>query len=325
MGEKAKKIGDKLEGFGEKLFERFGWGELTRDEQIICNKSTHKNESNAKKETHGVDIFHKYYDPYKNQNIGIITECKNYQWQSINQSNMQKWFNQLLDTIECSQINESMGEYTSQCDGVNTGILLIHANDGKYNEEEFRKYLNQLKYPSKRCTTNIFIASNKEIEKWDSMFEYIEKKFSNEKDKFGFYYPSILQSNLEKFPYITLTQLYSSYIFADNETEVSTSNYGQTIINTIHQKIIFSFDKIGDNSFQYLLSMFRELQLQSANEYIFCFYPESKEDVEQINDKFKKYVETEFNNNKSEKLQVNMNKVKIHILDNRRLSPVDTK
>ena len=38
MGEKAKKIGEKLEGFGERLYDRFGWNELTRDQEIKCTK-----------------------------------------------------------------------------------------------------------------------------------------------------------------------------------------------------------------------------------------------------------------------------------------------
>ena len=47
MGENAKKIGEKLEGFGERLYQRFGWNELTRDTEIKCIRTTHKNEKNS--------------------------------------------------------------------------------------------------------------------------------------------------------------------------------------------------------------------------------------------------------------------------------------
>jgi hypothetical protein len=90
MGEKARKIGDKLEGFGERLFRRFGWEELTRDEQITCKKLKHKNDEGKNKTTHGVDIYHRYYEPYKHLNLGVITECKNYQWKSITETSLQK-------------------------------------------------------------------------------------------------------------------------------------------------------------------------------------------------------------------------------------------
>ena len=63
MGEKAKKIGEKLEGFGERLYDRFGWNELTRDQEIKCTKSSHKKKQGTR--THGVDLYHKYYDPYR--------------------------------------------------------------------------------------------------------------------------------------------------------------------------------------------------------------------------------------------------------------------
>lgn len=198
MGENAKKIGDKLEGFGQRLFERFGWEELTRDQQINCKKSKHKNESGQRKTTHGIDIYHSYIDPYKQMNLGIITECKNYKWESINRSSLQKWFDQLKDTIECAQSSAELEDFNNKCDVINTGILLVHANDNKYNEDKFREYLNELKYPQKRNPINIFIASNKEIEKWDSMFSYIENTNRNTENEFLFYNPSISGSGIKK-------------------------------------------------------------------------------------------------------------------------------
>lgn len=315
MGENAKKIGDKLEGFGEKLFKRFGWTELTRDEQIDCKKSKHKNGQGKNKTTHGMDIFHNYYDPYKEMKIGVITECKNYQWESINPSNLQKWFNQLIDTIECAQCSEQLEEYNSKCDVINTGILLVHANDDKYDEIKFREYLSKLKYPSKRNPINIFIAGNKDIEKWDSMFTYIEQNFNYEKNKFQFYNPSILSSGLRKYSYITLLQLYSSYIFAQNKTDkIERTSRGESTYQ-INQQIMFSFDKVSVNSFQYICDMFKELQLENLDEYIFCFYPEAKEDIEIINQKFMNCAIDAFGKDNKEK-------IKVVILDNRRLSPV---
>lgn len=305
MGENAKKIGAKLEGFGERLYKRFGWDELTRDEEIKCNKSIHK------ARTHGVDLYHSYFDPYIGKKIGVITECKNYAWKSINPSNLQKWFDQLLWTIECAQMSEELKEINEQCDGVNTGVLFVHTNDGCYDEAKFREYLSEIQYKSKRSTINIFVVGNKEIEKWDSMFEYIEKNG----DKFKFYYPSILGSSLEKLNHVSLYQLFSSFIFAVNETKRESEFNGQVIYRTVTQMIVFSFDEISETSFQYICDMFKELQLEGADEYIFAFYPESKSDVKLIKEKFKKYSDEE----------LKADKVQYVILDNRNLSPIDTK
>ena len=311
MGEKAKKIGEKLEGFGERLYDRFGWNELTRDQEIKCTKSSHKKKQGTR--THGVDLYHKYYDPYRAKNVGVITECKNYAWNSIIPSKLQEWFDQLLGTKECAQISENLIEYNQQCDTNNTGILLVHANDGKYNETKFREYLSKLNYKSKRNTINIFVAGNREIERWDSMFEYIEKEFKN--DDFKFYYPSIMGSQLTKKDYVTIDQLFSTFIFGENIKVEEFNQGGRRGTCEITQSIVFSFDKISENAFCYLCNMFKELQLERADEYIFCFYPETKEDSEFIDENFLKYANTQFDGKKVYAIK----------LDNRTLSPVDTK
>lgn len=315
MGENAKKIGEKLEGFGERLYERFGWTELTRDMEIKCIRTTHKNEKDNPKRTHGVDLYHCYYDVYKNQTIGVITECKNYAWQSINEKSLEKWVEQLLGTIECAQISEQLKEYNSKCTSINTGILLVHANDNKYDEKKFREYIKKLKYKTRKNPVNIFIASNKEIEKWDAMFSYIEKELKSDKDEFNFYYPSIMGSDLETLQHITLYQLFSSYIFAENKKQVKTVIGGKEYIGTDNEKIIFSFDVISENSLKYLCDMFKELQLEGADRYKLCFYPETTEDAKLIDEKFKIWA-SKF---------LKEDKIEIIKLDNRNLSPVDTK
>jgi len=315
VGENAKKIGDRLEGFGQRLFERFGWIELTRDEEIKCHIHTHKSESDKRTRTHGVDIYHKFYEMYSKSDIGVITECKNYQWESINPSNIQKWFDQLLWTIECSQSSEELKKYNDQCDGLNTGILLVHANDGLFSEKKFREYLTSINYKSKRNVINIYVAGNSDIEKWDSMFTYIEKNFGSKDDEFKFYSPSILNSSLEKLDHITLNQLFSDYIIAENSTFVEETFHGREGFYKKTQLIIFVFDDISDTSFQYLCSMFKTLQLEYADEYIFVFYPRSQNDITEINTNFMKYACQE----------LTTDKVEFAILDNRNLSPVDTK
>lgn len=75
MGEQASKIGKKLEGYGEKLFTGFGWGELARDTEIQCGrKSIHK------KQTHGLDILMNFYNPYLGNKQGVVIECKIARW-----------------------------------------------------------------------------------------------------------------------------------------------------------------------------------------------------------------------------------------------------
>jgi hypothetical protein len=314
MGENAQKIGKKLEGFGEKMYKRFNWTELNRDEEIKCINLLHKTKKENNKRTHGIDLLHTYYDPYLEKKIGVVTECKNYGWDSINQSNLQIWFDQLLWTIECSQISEEVKESTCKCDLVNTGILLVHANDGKYDETKFREYIGKLDYKSRKNSTSIFIASNYEIERWDSMFNYIENEYKGN-DSFRFYSPSILGSKLQKLEHITINQMFSDFIFAECQITSNFNVNGKTIPMPITQNIVFSFDVISEASFHYLVSMFKELQLENSEEYVFCFYPNSQSDVKLVEEKFEICAFKSLTESKVKKV----------ILDNRNLSPVDIK
>ena len=315
MGESARKVGEKLEGFGEILYQKFGWEELLRDKEIKCNKSAHKNSNGNQNRTHGIDLYHKYKDPYRERNIGIITECKNYAWSSINTCNMQKWLDQLIKTIECAQVSEEIREQNKKCDITNTGVLLVHANDGNYKDKEFRDYLTALKYKTKKNNIlNIFIASNYEIERWDSMYEYLDKNIKQD-DNFNFYYPSVMGSELTLEKHITLDQLFSDFIFIDNETtRVEEDEYGEKSNKKIKQSIVISFDKVTSNAIEYLCDMFKELQLERpGREYVFCFYPETIKDVEIIEDKFKPYIRERFKKKR----------IKVVRLRNKNLSPVD--
>lgn len=313
MGEKAKKIGEKLEGFGERLYDRFGWMELTRDEEITCRKSSHISKKDGKIRTHGVDLYHKYYDPYRDKNIGVITECKNYGWDSIAPAKLQEWFDQLVGTLECAKSSDGLVEYNKKCDTHNTGILLVHTNDGRYDEDKFIEYLTKLNYKNRKNTINVFVASNREIDRWDAMFNCIESNFKEE--GFKFYYPSIMGSSLTEERYITLEQLFSSFVLGINKTMVESTVNGNRAYVEIEQSVVFSFDEISESSFSYLFNMFKELQLERSEEYIFCFYPETKEDCDLIDEKFLKLARDEFKGKE----------IKVIKLNNRKLSPVDIK
>lgn len=219
MGEQANKIGKKLEGFGEKLFSGFGWNEIARDTEIQCSRKYQHN-----KQTHGLDLLMNFNNPYMRCNQGIVVECKNRQMRSINQAELDKWLEELINAIECAQSAPELQDFDMGNTMLNTGLLLIHANDS-FNSELFNKYLCNLKVHSRRNPINVFIAGNDEIDRWNSLRNKIEKDFTSE---FQFIYPSIEGSNMELGNYLTINQLYSKYIFAQDmkyieKTEAGTS------------------------------------------------------------------------------------------------------
>jgi len=310
MGEQATKIGKKLEGFGERLFTGFGWNELARDTEIQCGrKSLHK------KQTHGLDLFMNFNNPYLGCKQGIIIECKNRQMKSITQAEVDKWLIELINAIECAQSAAELVDVKTDDMNLNTGLLLIHANDA-FRKDLFDKYLSNLKVPSRRNPINIFVAGNEEINRWNSLRDKIEKDYSID---FKFIYPSIEGSNMEMGKYITINQLYSKYIFAqDVTTEIRSENGMEYHVPQI-RKILISFDEISTDCFKYMWSMFKEFQLQDANELVFMFYPQEPDDVQFVKDNFIKTL-----NQVTPKINPEMaKKIKIDFIDNRSISPVD--
>ena len=150
----------------------------------------------------------------------------------------------------------------------------------------------------------------------DSLRNKIEKDFSKE---FRFIYPSIEGSNMEAGNYITINQLYSKYIFAQDVKYVEKNEDGTTYRVPKTRKIMISFDDISIGNFKYMWSMFKALQFQDAKELVFVFYPRSSTDAEFVRDNFVKslyQIQQPINNEIAQK-------IKIEFIDNRNLSPVD--
>ena len=77
-------------------------------------------------------------------NQGIVVECKNRQMRSINQAELDKWLEELINAIECAQSAPELQDFDMGNTMLNTGLLLVHANDS-FNSELFNKYLCNLK------------------------------------------------------------------------------------------------------------------------------------------------------------------------------------
>lgn len=310
MGEQANKIGKKLEGFGEKLFSGFGWNELVRDQEIACaRKTTHK------KQTHGLDLLMNFNNPYLGCKQGIVIECKNRQMKSITQAELDKWLIELINAIECSQSAPELSGVKTDDMNMNTGLLLVHANDC-FNKKLFDKYLSNLKVPSRRNPINIFVAGNEDINRWNSLLDKIEKECSSEVQ---FIYPSIEGSNMEMGKYITINQLYSKYIFAQDVTMIKKFESGMEYQIPQSKKIMISFDEITTDCFKYMWSMFKAFQFQDAKEMVFMFYPRKKDDVEFVKENF---IKTLYQINPPINSEIEQ-RIKIDFIDNRSLSPVD--
>lgn len=311
MGENATKIGAKLEGWGSSLFQDFCWTELARDLEIKCNrKATHED-----KQTHGIDLLFSLFDPYLKLRQGIIVECKNRQMQSINQTEINKWIQELQNSIECAHGAPELEHMLSQVE-LSTGLLLIHANDS-FNGELFAKYLRNAKMKLKRNKMSIYVASNDEIDRWQSLITYIKTLGED----FRFHYPSINESNIENNKQITLNYLFSRYIFAETIEYKSQTMYGKQAMIPVRRRIVFIFDKPSIESFRYVWSMSKHFQFNNGEDQItYAFYPSTPENIKFTKDNFFNSIMNDIDHPMTAEIRAKSN---IEFLRNRHISPVE--
>lgn len=256
-----------------------------------------------------------FYNPYLGCNQGIVVECKNRQMKSITQAEIDKWLQELINAIECAQSAPELQYLETGYANLNTGLLLIHANDS-FDADKFKSYLSNLKVPSRRNPINIFIAGNEEINLWNSLRNKIEKDYTKE---FMFIYPSIEGSNMEMGNYVTINQLYSRYIFGQDVLHIQKDEDGVVYQVPMVRKIMISLDDISIGNFKYMWSMFKALQFQDAKELVFVFYPRKSDDVEFVKTNF---IKTLYQIPQPITKEMER-RIKLDFIDNRNLSPVE--
>jgi len=309
MGEQAKKIGEKLEGFGAVFFDGLGWTELSRDKEIKCSRPSHK------KRTHGIDLLFKFPNPYSASMQGIIVECKNRQMRSIGKDDIETWIKELIGTIECATSAPELADIDLDGTSLNTGLLLVHAND-EFDEKKFYEHLRGLHFTSRRTPINIFVAGNDKINQWTSVFT----KIKDYGDSFYLLFPSINGYSKRLQKEVPINALYSKYVLAER-TYYTEENNGAGNYQFPHKEsIMFFLDDICVDNFCYAWSMFKHFQMQGNEKYVFSFYPRKTGDVDFIKEHFLsaiKHGDKLFSDSERQKITLDY-------IDNRNLSPVET-
>lgn len=309
MGEAARKIGEKLEDFGSLFFTDLGWTEIIRDKEIKCTRSSH-----GGKRSHGIDLLFKTYNPYLSCDQGIVLECKNRQMQSITKAEIEKWVKELINCIECAQSAPELSSYNMADFSLNTGLLVIHAND-KFDEKKFYSYVSGISVPRRRSPINIYIAANDRINEWTSLC----KKIAKFGEDFNLLYPSINGSSKLLTKSFSINSLFSKYNFATSKYFEERQGSGGTYKEPHSQSILIFRDEVTASNFKYAWSMFKYYQLQGADRYVFLFYPMDSGDVEYIKEHFISILKSGDNPISEQEAQ----KIIIEFIDNRSLSPVE--
>ena len=279
------------------IFKQFGWtqkGSCNFD--IEC--SLHVKDRKGQK--HGVDSFFVYYDPYYQTEQGILVESKNWQFKSIKTANIKKWIKQITDCIECMQVSSTIQDLTTA--PIQNAVLMCWAND-EYVHEEFINNLNNVGISSKKYPCNIFVASNYEILKWCSLINTINN-IKRDAETFNFIYPNVptLGTSLIMAEHLTLTHLYSKYIFAEVKQKVENCYGGTDIINKL---VVFCYEPASNISLDFLYDLIKRLNFQS---YQACeiYLHENGTSIRQIVTDFKARVNAQIKGNlkKQSKIEV---------------------
>lgn len=208
----------------------------------------------------------------------VLIECKNRQMQSITASSVKEWVQEIINNVECTQSATELKDANIDTSVLSTGLLIIHANDSTHSDYQIDDILKGLSAPNRRNPINIFIATNRELSMWTSMFQFIENTFST--GDFMFVYPSINNMGKEHLKHISINSLYSKYVFAQHKYPHEYVDGNRKITETKESNIMFSFDDISMDSFRYMWSMFKYYQMQGSNDYKFCFYPRKSADTQ---------------------------------------------
>jgi len=216
----------------------------------------HSKERNG--QGHGIDSFFEYYDPYSKSTQGILVESKTRQFSGITTGSIKKWIKQVTDCMECMQVSPSIQGMTSA--PIQNALLMIWAND-EYEHEMFMKMLRKVGIASKKYPCNIFVASNQEILKWCSLINTIDT-LKAQSDSFKFIYPNVptIGTDLILAEHLTLTHLFSKYVFAEVKAQVPDVRGGTYQIEKL---IVFCYESVSVASLDFLYTLIKRLNFQS--------------------------------------------------------------
>ncbi|OME30030.1 hypothetical protein NSS98_22515 [Paenibacillus sp. FSL E2-0274] len=293
MSEEQQYQGDRWTTQTKNILENLGWeqkGDANFD--IPCvNKTTHKTREKDRKNPHGIDLVFSYYDPYKLKKLGVIVESKHRQWSGISRVEIEKFIDQLQMSIECAETSEIFGSIG--CPPVKTGLLMIWCNEPeKFDDTQYREYLKQLRFTTKRSPITLYIASNTEILKWCSLIQKVNE-IKVKSIEFDYFYPSDIfsggDSSASRRAHVNLVHLFSSYIFAKSKQKVEVGDL--TYSQDINHVFFFSEPTLEELNFMY--SCIKKCQLEDAKELrIHLYNTESKYRV--YIEQFKRSVEAGF-------------------------------
>lgn len=156
MGEKSKSSGEIGEKIANSLLELIGWKDSIQNISIDCTDTTHLNDSQNPKDTHGEDEVYLYYNPFQDDTSSIIhVSVKHSENEPPKEKGTKtqflKHFNELQEIIECAQYSsdlENLSDSYGTKNIVHAGLLIWLNCYDLNNPVNFIDYLSNVQIPT---------------------------------------------------------------------------------------------------------------------------------------------------------------------------------
>lgn len=157
------------------------------------------------------------------------------------------------------QVSETIQGLTTA--PIQNALLMVWAND-EYDHKVFMDRLKKVGIASKKYPCNIFVASNQQILRWCSLISTLDK-IKTQSTALKFIYPNVptIGSDLIFSNQLTLTQMFSKYIFAEVEEQITDAIHGGTY--PIKKLVVFCYEPATVNSLNFLYTLIKRLNFQS--------------------------------------------------------------
>lgn len=270
MSEDVNRKGDRATERIVSLFEGLGWNLKSRtDVDAKSDKSDSERSHN-----YGLDAFLTYDDPYAPHVKGNIIESKSWAWQSINESQVEDFFDTLLEKVDNapkSSYFEDTHNLGNEATLTNTGIVALWATDG-FDSGDFQEYVRAIDPPAKWDLANMCMWGNDTLQRFAS-FEDQYRELKREHDDLKIYYPDLTDEDGGRYDLVTLDYLLSDFFFA---TGGDSSDLG----------IVFYFGEMDFDSLLFMYKSLRHYQLISNHDKIWIYVPDRGYKTEPVEDEF---------------------------------------
>ncbi|WP_022950946.1 GapS4a family protein [Leucothrix mucor] len=198
-GEGSKSSGEIGEKIASKLLDKIGWKLSMHNVSIRCNTSTHLNESNNQKKSHGEDQIFVYDDPFHDEVTEFVhVSVKNTKnpypaTQDAIKKKVKEDMDELHEIIECARYSEELSIIEDQVNPKkykkHSGLLVFLSNHIDELETSLRPSLANMRL-NNSSSTPIYLIDNARASFLLQVIDHLDKECSTT-GKYEFYYPNL--------------------------------------------------------------------------------------------------------------------------------------